>query len=130
MLLFTLTGPIYLDLVAEVYWQVILVQYLGLFLMGSTVLGIGLVYSALTENQVISGILSVVTTLGLFLLSWVADATSGITRKVIEETTILSHYSSFNQGIIDLKDIVYYCLLIVLTLLLAQKFVEDSRWNK
>ena len=98
--------------------------------MGSTVLGIGLVYSALTENQVISGILSVVTTLGLFLLSWVADATSGITRKVIEETTILSHYSSFNQGIIDLKDIVYYCLLIVLTLLLAQKFVEDSRWNK
>ena len=130
ILLLTLTGPLYLELVAEVHWPVIAVQYLGLFLMGSTVLGIGLVYSAVTENQIISGMLSVVTAMGLFLLSWITDTTSGIVRQVITELTILSHYSSFNQGIVNLKDIVYYLLLTVFMLLLAGKLIEDSRWKK
>ena len=130
MLLLTLTGPLYLEKVASVYWPQLALQYLGLFLMGTSVLGIGLVYSAMTENQIVAGVLGVATSLGLFLLSWVSDSTSGVLRNVIDELTILSHFTSFNKGVFDLKDFVYYCLWILFTFLLAHKFTEDARWQK
>ena len=129
ILLLTLTGPIYLEVVSDVYWPIVFIQYLGLFLMGASVLGIGLVFSAITENQIISGMLSVSTSLGLFLISWIANSTSGVVRKIIDELTILAHYGAFNRGVFDLKDTIYYCLWIVLAILLAYKFTENARWK-
>ena len=130
ILLLTLSGPIYLSFIAEVHWLSLGIQYLGLFLLGSAILGIGLAFSAATENQIVAGTLGVAASMGLFLLGWVAQSTTGLSHQILEEMTILTHYASFSRGVFDLRDAIYYILWIVLTLSIAHQWMESNLGRK
>ena len=97
---------------------IIVAAYLGSFLMAGGFMAIGACLSAATRNQVIAFILSVVTCF-LFLLSgfpivldffqlWlpqpVVDA--------IASLSFLTHFSSINKGVIDVRDLLYFVILI------------------
>ena len=97
---------------------IILGAYLGSFLMAGGFMAIGACISATTRNQVVAFILSLVTCF-LFLLSgfplvldffqlWlpqpVVDA--------IASLSFLTHFSSINKGVIDLRDLSYFVILI------------------
>ena len=97
---------------------IILGAYLGSFLMAGGFMAIGACISATTRNQVVAFILSLVTCF-LFLLSgfplvldffqlWlpqpVVDA--------IASLSFLTHFSSINKGVIDLRDMSYFVILI------------------
>ena len=129
ILVMTFVGPLYLSFIVDIYWPPLFIQALGLFLVSMTILGIGMVYSSLTENQIISGTLSAATSMVLFLLSWVSSSFSGVIRIILEELTILAHYSSFNRGVFDLKDFIYYFLWIIMLIFLTYRFIERIRWQ-
>ncbi len=74
--------------------------------------------SALTRNQVIAFILSVVVCF-LFLLSGlplVLDLFSGWAPQVlidgVASLSFLSHFGDISRGVIDLRDLVYFALVI------------------
>ncbi len=97
---------------------VILAAYLGSWLMAGGFLAIGSCMSALTRNQVVAFILSIVVCF-LFLLSglpmvmnlfnaWapqlVLDGIAGL--------SFLQHFADITKGVIDLRDLVYFVLVI------------------
>ena len=97
---------------------VIITEYLGSFLMAGGFLAIGACISAANRNQVIAFIITV-TICFLFLLSglpmvldffsaWApqtaVDAVAGV--------SFLTHFNSLSKGVIDLRDIVYFALVI------------------
>ena len=101
---------------------IIVAAYVGSFLMAGGFMAIGACLSAATRNQVIAFILSVVTCF-LFLLSgfpivldffqlWlpqpVVDA--------IASLSFLTHFSSINKGVIDVRDLLYFIILIAVWL--------------
>lgn len=101
---------------------IIVAAYVGSFLMAGGFMAIGACLSAATRNQVIAFILSVVTCF-LFLLSgfpivldffqlWlpqpVVDA--------IASLSFLTHFSSINKGVIDMRDLLYFIILIAVWL--------------
>jgi len=101
---------------------VILAAYIGSFLMAGGFLAIGACISAMTKNQVIAFIITVVICF-LFLLAgsplvlnffkaWIpqniVDAISSL--------SFLTHYASISKGVIDLRDIIYFVSLIGLWL--------------
>lgn len=102
---------------------VIACGYLGSFLMAGAYLGISSMTSALTRDQVVSFILSVVICLSLILAGvpkvqstmqavlpqwtqpWLTD--------LVASFSILSHYEGFQRGVIDLRDLVYFLGLVI-----------------
>ncbi len=125
----TLPGIIFLHVLSEPNWKVVLSGYLGLFLMGTAFLALGLFTSSLTQNQIIAAVLS----FGLLLMFWVI----GWTRSFVGEEfyrffqylSLPSHLDSFTKGVLDSRDIVYYLLFVLFFLFLTLRQVESHRWR-
>jgi ABC-2 type transport system permease protein len=110
---------------------VIFAAYIGSLLMAGGFLAIGSALSATTRNQVIafivtvvvcflflvSGITLVLEPLGAILPQPLVDAVAGI--------SLWTHFESIRKGVIDLRDIVYYALLIA-AWLIANAIVLDA----
>jgi len=96
---------------------VILAGYLGSWLMAGGFLAIGSCMSALTRNQVVAFILSVVVCF-LFLLSglpMVMNLFKGWAPQVILDgiagLSFFKHFADISKGVIDLRDLVYFVLV-------------------
>ena len=97
---------------------VILAAYVGSLLMAGGFLAVGSCISAATKNQVIAFILSVVACFVLLLsgFSMVLDLFSAWAPQAIVDTvaslSFLTHFASISKGVIDIRDLVYFALLI------------------
>ncbi|MFP3911764.1 MAG: ABC transporter permease [Desulfobacteraceae bacterium] len=92
--------------------------YFGSFLIAGAYLSVGSMTSAMTRNQVISFILSVVICLFLVLAGWppVTDVLSGWAPvwlvDVVSGFSFMSHFSAMERGVVDLRDLFYYASVI------------------
>lgn len=107
----------------------ILIGYLGLFLMGATFMAIGIFYSSLTENQVVSAALALGTLLLLFVLNWASQFIQGIWKDVLNYVSFSQHFDNMTKGILDTADLVYYISFIFLGLFLAHSVILSRRWR-
>jgi ABC-2 type transport system permease protein len=96
----------------------ILAAYVGSFLMAGGFLAIGSCLSATTKNQVIAFVLTVVACFGFLLAGFplVLDIFSAWAPQVIVDgiasLSFLTHFSNISKGVIDLRDLVYFSLVI------------------
>jgi ABC-2 type transport system permease protein len=97
---------------------VILASYLGSLLMAGAFLAIGSCISATTRNQVVAFILTVVTCFLLLLAGFplVLDVFRAIAPQGVVDAvaglSFLTHFTSISKGVIDLRDIIYFVLMI------------------
>ncbi|GMQ76464.1 MAG: ABC transporter permease [Gammaproteobacteria bacterium] len=97
----------------------ILASYLGSFLMAGAFLAIGACVSSLTRNQVIAFVLSAVVSLGFvlsgfplvldFFSAWAPD----FLVQAVSSFSFLNHFNAITEGVIELRDIVFFVSLIV-----------------
>ncbi|MEY3220398.1 MAG: hypothetical protein RIT27_1755 [Pseudomonadota bacterium] len=112
---------------------VILAGYIGSLLMAGAFLAMGASISALTKNQVIAFIISVVVCLAFILsgLPMVLDFFGGWTPQIIIDAissfSFLTHFNAMTKGVIDLRDIVYFVSLMVLWLFANVVFIEMKK---
>lgn len=92
----------------------IIAGYLGSLLLAGAYLGITELMSATTRNQVIAFILSVVICFFLILCGW-EPVTALLTSwapdwlvGLVKSFSTWYHYSNFQRGLIDLRDLVYF----------------------
>jgi gliding motility-associated transport system permease protein len=111
---------------------VIFAAYVGSLLLAGGFLAIGSCMSALTRNQVIAFILAVVVCFGFLLagyplvLDWFS---SWLWQPVVDAIASLSfqrHFDSIQKGVIDIRDLLYFAMLIAL-FLLATAITLDVR---
>jgi ABC-2 type transport system permease protein len=97
---------------------VIAAGYIGSWLMAGGFLAIGSCMSALTRNQVVAFILSVVVCFAFLVsgLPMVTDLFSSWAPQslldAIAEFSFLAHFSTISRGVIDIRDLVYFALVI------------------
>jgi len=97
---------------------VIVAGYVGSWLMAGGMLAISEALSAVTRNQVVAFILSVVACFGFLLsgLPMVLDLFRGWMPQVlldgVANLSFLVHFNSISRGVIDLRDLVYFVLVI------------------
>ena len=129
LLILTLLYPVILAYFARVEWGTVLSGYLGLMLMGSSFLAVGLFASSLTSSQIVAA----AWTFGILLLLWVvscgADTLGGTWGKVLQHLSTMEHNDNFAKGVIDTKDVLYYLNLTILALFLAFRSLEVRRWK-
>ena len=130
ILTLTGVGPLILSLFSSFSWQAVLTGYLGLALLGGLYLSVGVLASALTENQIIAALVG----FGLLLLLWLAgalganlgDSPFGIAVSYI---SFGEHFGRLVRGLLDTSDLVYFASGIGLMLFLTHRVVESERWK-
>ena len=110
-------------------WQPVLSGSVGLFLLGSCFIAMGLFVSTLTRNQIVAGILSFCLFLGVWTLGWAEDPMAGPLMKVVAYLGVTTHLEDLVKGVVDLKDIVYYLSFIGFGLFLGHQSVQSLRWR-
>jgi ABC-2 type transport system permease protein len=106
----------------------VITGYLGLFLMGAVYVGIGLFASSLTENQIIAFIIAFLIVLALFMMDKILIFVPAGLASTVEFLGIDYHFSNIARGVIDSRDIIYFCSLIGFSLLLATVSLERRKW--
>jgi len=97
----------------------IFAAYVGSLLLAGGFLAIGSCMSALTRNQVIAFILSVVVCFVFLLAGFplVLDAFSAWAPQVLVDAvaslSFLTHFESIAKGVIDIRDLLYFAMLMV-----------------
>jgi len=104
--------------------------YLGLLLLGGSLISLGIFISTLTENQIVAASV----TFGAFLLLWVIELVgrSGgpFLQEVVSFLSILNHFEDFSKGVIDTSSVIVYSSFIFLGLFLTYRSIESLRWRQ
>ena len=107
----------------------LLIGYLGLFLMGSAFMAIGIFFSSLTENQIVSAVLTFGALLLFWVLNWAAFSLSGYWRDILNYLSFFQHFDDMTRGILDTTHLVYYLTFIFFGLFLTHSVIQSRRWS-
>jgi ABC-2 type transport system permease protein len=95
----------------------IFAAYIGSFLMAGSFLAIGSCLSAVTRNQVVAFVITVVVCFGFLLAGFpmVLDMFTGWAPQAVVDgvasLSFLTHFASIKKGVIDFRDLVYFALV-------------------
>jgi ABC-2 type transport system permease protein len=106
-------------------------NYLGLWLMGGATIAVGMIFSALNENQIVAAFL----TLAALILLWSADQvgqviTSREVASVVRSFSFQTNFVySFSIGIVRLDSVVFFVSVIAVALFITTQIIESRRWR-
>jgi ABC-2 type transport system permease protein len=131
ILILSIYIPLLIKVEGKVSLSQILAGYLGLWLLGSAVLAIGLFASALTRMQLVAALIATVITFVMVVIFKLAAELSWPLKQVGEEVDLwwIHFQNGFMKGVVNLKDIVAYIAATYFFLLLAVKTLEAKRWQ-
>ena len=110
-------------------WRPLVAAYLGLLLMGSAFISLGLLISSTTNNQIVAGVITFVVFLMLWIVGWFSESAGPTMGKVLSWLSITQHFDDFSKGVIDTSHMLYYLSLITFGLFLTAKSVDTERWR-
>jgi ABC-2 type transport system permease protein len=108
----------------------ILAAYVGSLLVAGAFLAIGSCISAFTKSQVIAFVISVMICFGFLLAGFppVLDFFSGWAPRIVVDAvagfSVLTHFEALSNGVIDLRDIVFFGSLIFIALVANVTAIE------
>lgn len=112
---------------------VIVVGYIGSFLMAGAFLAIGCAVSAMTNNQVIAFVVSTAICLLFILMGFepvIELFYSVFPRGVVESLSSLSfphHFDAIRRGVVELRDVTYFLSLILISLVIGAAVLERGK---
>ena len=102
-------------------WGPIYSGYLGLVLLASTLVSLGLLISALTSNQIVAAVI----TIGLSFLLWMIDTLASVLPDLLERILIslslLARFTPFATGAMYTSDLGFFVSATLLGLFLAER---------
>ncbi len=108
---------------------ILLSGYLGALLFAGATVGIGLMTSTFTTNQIVAAIV----TFAILLILWVIDAIGQIfgseLSRGLSYLALFPHFNDFSKGLIDSSHLVYFLSLIAGALFIATRSLEARHWR-
>ena len=105
-------------------------SFIGLIFLAASYTGIGIFSSSLTDNMIISFIISVSISFLFFIgfdyISQIDDF--GRAGTFILTLGINEHYKAISRGVIYFKDIIYFISLVSVFLLFTKTVLNKRRW--
>jgi len=106
-------------------------SYLGLFFLASIYVAIGVYASSLTDNQIISFIISL---LFCFVIYFGFDSLAQLPffssfDSLVIKLGISEHYRSISRGVVDLRDVVYFVSVVFFFLFLTHHRLLSRKWR-
>jgi ABC-2 type transport system permease protein len=108
-------------------WGPVVMGYLGLLLMASSFLALGLWASALSRNQIVGFIVGLLLCFGFYFVDKFAFLMPQSVGAVLEYLSVDHHFGNIARGVIDTRDLLYYLSLTAAGLLLTTRQLASSR---
>ncbi len=132
-LVFMLAATLYFPIQLEIYGNPdegpMVAGYLGVLLQGMAFLAIGLMASAMTQNQIVAAVITFVC----LLILWLSDALSrivgGTAAQVAQYISITKRFEDMPRGVLDTKDVVFFLTIVVACLFITTQIVAARRWR-
>lgn len=129
MLVLTVVYPLLVWWTAEPELGPIVAGYLGLLLLGSAFLALGVFTSSLTENQIVAAVISFGAYLTLWFIGWAKDLVSPGAGAIMKELSVLEHFEPFSKGLIETQHVIFYVLFTFFFLFLTSRVLESKKWR-
>jgi ABC-2 type transport system permease protein len=129
MLSLTLVYPIILFCTGNPELGPIVTSYIGTLLLASCYLSIGILFSSVTENQIVAGALTFAAGLFLWLVSWATQSAGPVWGEFLTYISLISHYNNFGQGLLNTSDVFFYLSFIGVGLFLTHRVLDSFRWR-
>lgn len=129
MLLLTFVYPVILFFTGNPEVGTVATNILGTIFLASCYLSVGVLFSAMTENQIVAGALTFSTCLFFWLVSWATQSAGPVWGDVLTHLSLISHFNNFGQGLIHSTDIIYYLSFIGFGLFLTHRVLDSYRWR-
>ena len=126
----TMIEAVVMSFFAAPDWPVILGNFVGLLLLGITLIAICMFLSALTESQVIAAVAGFVVSLFLMLVDALAlVVNSNFLQALFRNLSFNDRYTSFTLGIVDLPNVVFFLSISALFVLLTVALLDKESWR-
>lgn len=114
--------------------KIIGATYFGLALALACYVSLGALISAMTSSQAIAAVWTFIALLFLWLLQSLGQGITAAWGPIQWGPTLvyispLGHFSSFTEGLIHIKDVVYFISFTLFTIFLTHRVVESNRWR-
>jgi len=129
MLATTLVGPLVLGVLHPYDPGPLLAGYTGMVLLGCAFTACGLAASALTENQVVSAMLTYGVLVFFWFVSWNEAALDESIAPVVMAISMFNHFYGFAQGVLDTRSVVYMLAFTGLFLFVALRAIGARAWR-
>ena len=126
----TLIYAVVVSFFVAVSWMEVLGNVVGLLLVGAAYIAVGVLISALTENQVIAAVGAFACCLALYLISAIAAIIPvDWISKIFSELSFSDRYTTFTYGIFDFSNVLFFISATVIFLFLTVRVLERRRWS-
>ncbi len=106
--------------------------FIGLFFLASVYASVGLLASALTDNQVTAFIIAVLICFVLFMGFDSLAYLPGLKKldEFVIQLGINEHYKSISRGVLDIRDVAYFAAVVVLFNETTRLYMLSRKWKK
>lgn len=109
---------------------IFLTAHIGLILLATAVLSLGMFISSLTESTILSAILTFALVLFLWVVDLIGNNIGGGLGDALTHISLISNYTNFVQGIIDSSSIVLLVSYIILGIFLTAQSIDALRFQR
>jgi ABC-2 type transport system permease protein len=118
------------NVISKLNVPTVLASIFGVMLVGAVFISIGLFISSLTENQIVSAVLTIAALLLVIGGSLVSQLINNTVLRVIAKWfSVLDRFAFFYNGIFDFTAVIYFISLIVIFIFLTVRIYEKRRWE-
>jgi ABC-2 type transport system permease protein len=108
-------------------WGPVVGGYIGLVLLASAFIAVGMWASALSKNQIVGFIAG----LALCFILWVLDKAILIlpasVGELLQYLSVTYHFENVARGVLDTRDVLYYVTVTTIGLLLTTRTLSSVR---
>ncbi|MBR1970419.1 MAG: ABC transporter permease subunit [Clostridia bacterium] len=105
-------------------------SYIGFILLWGAFISVGIFISALTESQMIAGVLTFASLLLIYFINWFQSSVQNpVAQKVIGWFALLARYGDFQNGVLNIENIIYYLSFIFVFLFLTVSVIDKRRFS-
>ncbi len=115
----TLAYPLSIATIGDLDWGPVIGGYLGLLLCAAALIGIGIMASSWSRNQITAFIVALMIGLAFWLFDKVTFFVPPGLGRILEYLSIDFHFKNIARGVVDTRDVLYYLSLLGISLFVA-----------
>lgn len=126
----TIIYAIILAIYSDFNWIIYIGHFVGILLLGSSLIAIGLFISALTENQIVAAIGGVGAGFFILLIDGIKTAVPiQLLSQIIGSLSFNRRYEGFTNGLLNIGDVIFFISISGVFLFMTIRVLEKRRWG-
>jgi len=129
MLLMTLIYPFSISRIWPIDVKAVFSGYLGLFLIGSSFISIGLLVSSFTKDVIVSAMVTFGICLFFLTIAFNAGWAGYTGQKILVHLSFLEHINKFGKGVIETASIFHCVIFTVCFIFFTYESLKSRYWR-